>query len=167
MYLLARLTKPESVVETGVANGISTFFILNAMKNNGVGKLTSIDLSYDVATFLNGEERALWELKVLKTKINPRRQFKDILSGIQSLSIYLHDGDHSYLLQQMEYGLAFKKLKSGGMILSDDVDSSFAFIDTFGKSASLWTEFKGILLGKKQNIRVYSKEIWISLTFWG
>ena len=146
LYLLVRLTKPESVVETGVANGISTFFILNAMKSNRFGKLTSIDISYDVTTFLNDEEKMRWELRVLNIKKNPRRQFKDIMAGIEDLSIYQHDGDHSYLWQQMEYNLAFNKLKPGGFLLSGDVDSSFAFIDSFGNENSE-IQFKGILVG--------------------
>jgi predicted O-methyltransferase YrrM len=150
LYMLVRLISPECVVETGVANGVSTFFILNAMRNNGIGKLTSIDISYDVATFLNNEEKMRWELKVLDTKANPSKQFKEILAGVKNLSIYLHDGDHSYLWQQMEYYSSLTKLNCCGILLSDDVDSSFAFIDTFGKSASFETESKGILLGKNK-----------------
>lgn len=150
LYMLVRLTSPESVVETGVANGVSTFFILNALKKNATGKLTSIDISYNVATFLNNEEKMRWELKVLDTKVNLRKQFKEILAAVENLSIYLHDGDHSYLWQQMEYNLAYAKLRCGGILLSDDVDSSFAFIDTFGKESNLETEFKGILLGKNK-----------------
>lgn len=148
LYMLVRLTSPDTVVETGVADGVSTFFILNAMKKNEMGKLTSIDISYDVAAFLNNDEKIRWGLKVLNTKANPRKQFKEILEGAENLSIFLHDGDHSYLWQQMEYYSAFAKLRCGGILLSDDVDSSFAFIDTFGKISGLDTECKGILLGR-------------------
>ena len=150
LYMLVRLTTPDTVVETGVANGVSTFFILNAMKKNATGKLTSIDISYDVAAFLNNDEKIRWELKILNTKANPRKQFKEIMANVENLSMYLHDGDHSYLWQKMEYYYGFTTLNCGGILLSDDVDSSFAFIETFGMQGSLGTNFKGVLLGKNK-----------------
>ena len=43
LYLLVRKYKPKVILETGVANGISTYFILKALHLNGSGKLISID----------------------------------------------------------------------------------------------------------------------------
>ena len=142
MYLLIRIAKPDNVMETGVAKGVSTFFITNALSKNGNGSLISVDISGDVATFLNGEERKRWKLKVLNTSYNPRKQFHKILNECPPLSIYLHDGDHSYMWQRMEYDLALQKLKGGGILLSDDVDSSYAFIDSLRNS----DEFSSITL---------------------
>lgn len=44
LYVLARALKPEVVVETGVANGISSSFILKALDENARGRLCSVDL---------------------------------------------------------------------------------------------------------------------------
>jgi predicted O-methyltransferase YrrM len=46
LYVLVRIFKPEVVVETGVANGVSSSFILKALDQNSRGKLYSIDLHY-------------------------------------------------------------------------------------------------------------------------
>ncbi|MDN5698624.1 MAG: class I SAM-dependent methyltransferase [Rubrobacter sp.] len=43
-YLLCRLRKPEAVVETGVAHGVSSAFLLAALRVNGGGELHSVDL---------------------------------------------------------------------------------------------------------------------------
>ena len=43
-YYLIRKLKPEIIVETGVWHGISTAYILLALKANSSGKLFSIDL---------------------------------------------------------------------------------------------------------------------------
>lgn len=44
IYVLVRKFKPEIVIETGVASGASTAFILCAMHQNNKGSLYSIDL---------------------------------------------------------------------------------------------------------------------------
>lgn len=45
MYALIREFKPETIVETGVYNGVSTLSILAALEANGSGRLYSIDYS--------------------------------------------------------------------------------------------------------------------------
>src|SRR5262245_51341120 len=44
LYLAARVIRPEHFVETGVQNGMSSAFILLALKHNGRGQLYSVDL---------------------------------------------------------------------------------------------------------------------------
>ena len=43
-YALCRFVRPATVVETGVANGVTTAFLLQALEANGAGALFSIDL---------------------------------------------------------------------------------------------------------------------------
>ena len=131
VYFLVRAKKMNSVVETGVANGISTFFILNAMILNGFGKLTSIDISHNVANFLNDNERKYWQLRVLEGKW--RKTFCNFIEQVPIIDAFIHDSDHSYPWQLLEYDTALSNLNSKGYILSDDVDCSFAFIDEFSK----------------------------------
>ncbi len=151
LYLLVRIERPICVLETGVANGISTYFILNALIKNNFGSLTSIDISQNVASFLTDGEKKRWTLRVLNTNRNPRNQYLQIIEGLQDLSIYLHDGDHSYPWQKMEYIKALNKLKPGGILLSDDVDSSYAFIDAFsGSDGSCMPVQKGILINRNK-----------------
>ena len=44
LYFLVKKLKPKIVIETGVAAGVSSYFILKAMYENKKGKLISIDL---------------------------------------------------------------------------------------------------------------------------
>src|SRR5262249_38966522 len=43
-YAAIRAFRPEVVVETGVANGVSSSYLLLALEKNGAGKLHSIDI---------------------------------------------------------------------------------------------------------------------------
>jgi hypothetical protein len=44
LYVLIRALKPKIVLETGVASGVSTLFMLQALNHNTHGTLYSIDL---------------------------------------------------------------------------------------------------------------------------
>ena len=59
LYLLVRKYRPSLVVETGVAQGVSSRFILEALKDNGEGKLISIDLpNYNPEGYVyNGDKK--------------------------------------------------------------------------------------------------------------
>lgn len=46
LYSLIRSEKPETVVETGVANGFSSTVILSALQKNGHGTLISVDFPF-------------------------------------------------------------------------------------------------------------------------
>jgi hypothetical protein len=43
LYLLTRLLRPNAIVETGVAAGVSSYFILQALQDIGKGQLYSVD----------------------------------------------------------------------------------------------------------------------------
>jgi len=127
IYSLVRLLKPDKVVETGVANGRSTFFILNAILKNGKGTLYSIDIDYNVGILIDQQLKTNWRLHVL-----PRtngRELNKYLSTIAPVDIFIHDSNHTYYWQMLEYRAFLKNINNHGLILSDDVDASFAFID--------------------------------------
>src|SRR5215204_1845391 len=58
-YLLCRLISPSVVLETGVAYGVSSVFILKALEVNGRGTLHSIDLPP-----LRSEHERFWGIAV-------------------------------------------------------------------------------------------------------
>ena len=64
LYALVRTMSPKTVLETGVANGHSSFFILQALsRNSSGGTLHSIDVSTNVGTLIEPAERARWDLR--------------------------------------------------------------------------------------------------------
>jgi predicted O-methyltransferase YrrM len=132
IYSLVRLLKPNKVVETGVANGHSTFFILNALVKNENGFLYSIDANNDVGSLIDEKLKQYWNLYVLP-RVN-RRTLSQYIEKIAPVDIFIHDTNHLYYWQMMEYRIFLKNISDGGFILSDDVDSSYAFIDFCGEN---------------------------------
>jgi predicted O-methyltransferase YrrM len=128
LYSLVRINLPAVAVETGVANGHSSFFILKAMIKNGFGRLHSIDIFDGVGTLLTGEERALWHLHVLDSE-NLKQSFTTLIDSLPTIDFFLQDSDHTYRWQYHELKTVWGKLGEAGIIAADDTDSSHAFLD--------------------------------------
>ncbi len=97
-YLVCRMTKPRVVVETGVAYGVSSAFMLRAMAENGYGALYSIDLApptRGVRRFrgiaVPDELRGRWTLH----SGSSRRLLRPLSHGIGPIDIFLHDSLHT------------------------------------------------------------------------
>ena len=134
LYLLVRLTEPAQVVETGVANGMSTVVLLRALARNGGGRLRSVDITRAAGSLLSDEERAGWELGVVDPM--DRRGLAQALAGVDTVDVFVHDSKHSYSWQRLEYETAADLLRDGGLLVSDDVDASYAWI-TFTQERGL------------------------------
>jgi predicted O-methyltransferase YrrM len=147
LYAVLREARPEVVVETGVANGFSTAFSLLALNVNGAGQLHSVDLprevgrDYGPGTFYEGEGRAGippgsepgWlipqELKERWTLILGRSQeeLPLLLDRLGTVDIFMHDSEHSFECMWFEFNAAWPALTPGGVLVSDDVNSTEAF----------------------------------------
>ena len=126
-YAVCRHLAPNNILETGIANGHSTFFLLQAMKRNGKGFLHSVDIADNVGKLLTDEDREHWKLHVLGSP--QRRSFSNILESASPIDLFIHDSDHTYGWQMFEYRIAQKALGQHGILLSDDIDHSLAFVD--------------------------------------
>ena len=138
LYYLIRNQNPEMVVETGVSRGTSSFFILNAIESNGIGKLLSFDILPNAGYILNKGERTKWDFRLLQKKTAISSFEKDV-NRLEKIDVFFHDSYHIYKHQLAEYNIAFKKIKNG-YIISDDVNFSYAFLD-FLKSNGLLGKF--------------------------
>jgi hypothetical protein len=147
LYAVLRHVRPEVAVETGVANGFSTAFSLLALQANGDGHLHSIDLprevgrDYEPGTFYEGEGRAGippgaepgWlippELKERWTLIRGRSQeeLPPLLERLETIDSFMHDSEHSFDCMWFEFTAAWPHLRAGGILISDDVNSTEAF----------------------------------------
>ncbi len=128
LYSAVRLTRPQLVIETGVANGQSTFLILRALRENEAGRCVSIDLSDTVGGLLTEQDRSDWQLKVLG-RSRARRDFSRVIAEFSNIDVFVHDSEHTYSWQTFEYQTIFQRLSPTGILISDDVDSSYAFLD--------------------------------------
>lgn len=128
LYATVRLLQPLVVLETGVANGHSTAVILEALKRNQIGKLTSIDVQPDVGFLLSDEEKAAWDFRLLPRK-GRTAAFTEVVASLPAVDLFFHDSEHTYSWQSFEYRTIFPRLSSTAVLLSDDVDASYAFLD--------------------------------------
>lgn len=150
LYLLVRKYRPQVVVETGVARGISSAYILCAMRENCSGHLYSIDLPAKKAaieedsnrekyryTLSDGQTHSEYEIgytvpEFLKerwtlTLDDSRRALPELMTKLQTIDVFYHDSLHSYDHMKFEFETAWPHLKEGGLLLSDDVLWNNAF----------------------------------------
>lgn len=147
LYFLIRTTKPNIVVETGVAAGESTGFILQALKDNGSGKLYSIDFPFQWYVYGNHElhldslpygkmpgylvpERLKTNWKLIIG--NTYQELPKLLERLKEIDVFIHDSEHTYKTMMFEYEFSWPHIKQNGYLLSDDVDFTNAF-DGFAK----------------------------------
>jgi len=151
LYFLVRKLKPGIVLETGVAAGESTGFILKAMKENKKGQLYSIDLPFQwyiygdhelhldslpagkMPGYLVPENlKENWHLILGNTY----DQLPKLLKVLKTIDIFLHDSEHTDKTMMFEYDTTWPFIKKGGLLLSDDVSYTKAF-STFFKMKKL------------------------------
>jgi predicted O-methyltransferase YrrM len=127
LELVIEKNRPAIVVETGVANGASTRRILEAFKRFGLvnSKLYSFDIDSRVAA-----QELIENPQFTFILVDSPERFTSSLREIGSVDLFYHDSDHSYKNQMLEYSEAWKVLsKEKGVLISDDVDWSNAFLD--------------------------------------
>jgi len=144
LYSLTRKLKPEMAVEAGVFLGGSSAAILKAMEENGKGRLISVDISKTVSSGIwtkygvptgfavPGWLRNRWELVI----DDSRHFLAAALPRLGSIDFYLHDSDHSYRTVTFEMEMAWRHLKTGGVLVVDDCNLSLATYD-FAKRNTL------------------------------
>ncbi len=130
-YYICRLLQPTIVVETGVAHGTTSAFILRALADNDKGHLFSIDLPIlrwraqsVTGIAVPGELKGGWTLCLGDS----RRLLPRLLQQVGSIDLFLHDSRHTYQHQMMEYTATWPYLRAGGVLLSDDICND-AFIE--------------------------------------
>jgi predicted O-methyltransferase YrrM len=140
-YLACRRLEPAVVVETGVAYGVSSAFILKALEENGRGVLHSVDLPP-----LRQRYNEFWGIAVdetLKTRWNisrgsSERVLPGLLEEVGVVDLFLHDSLHTYRNMRREFELVWPRLRAGGVILADDVERNRAFGELRRKNPALW-----------------------------
>lgn len=128
LYAMVRARRPALIVETGVANGHSSYLMLRALERNGSGRLISIDLDARAGVLVDSSLRAAWDLRILP-ETGRGAAFRGLMRQLGAIDVFIHDSDHQYQWQRLELATAAGSVRSGGVVASDDVDASFAFVD--------------------------------------
>ncbi|CAA9442606.1 MAG: hypothetical protein AVDCRST_MAG02-205 [uncultured Rubrobacteraceae bacterium] len=140
-YLVCRLLEPEVVLETGVAYGVSSAFLLRALQENGRGTLHSVDLPP-----LRREYERYWGVAVPEGlrdgwclhRGSSARILPDLLRKTGPLDLFVHDSLHTRRNMRREFETVWPHLRPGGVLLADDVERNPAFADLRQKSPALW-----------------------------
>lgn len=158
LYTICRLVRPKTVVETGVATGVSSAFILKALDENSIGDLHSIDVpKYETETepskprtdcslgsepggpiiplgkkpgfVVPDELRGRWSLDLgPSSELLPK-----VLDRIGVVDVFFHDSLHTYENMTFEYETVWPRIRETGLLLSHDVDWNSAFPDFGGR----------------------------------
>src|SRR3990172_3991420 len=132
LYYLVKFSQPDVVVETGVANGFSSSYLLLALDSLNKGKLISID--YLVMPWHTREKvgQAIpqslkkWHEIIIG---NSLIEISKLKTRIKQFDIFMHDSSHTYKHMMEEYQISWPHLKNGGYLLSDDVSQNDAFLE--------------------------------------
>lgn len=119
----------ERVVETGVARGVTSRVILEALEGRGRGHLHSIDLPAldnaihtEIAAAVVPELRGRWSY-VTGTS---RRRLPQLLAQLGTIDLFVHDSSHTARNLRFELEQAWRAIDRGA-ILADDIDRNPAF----------------------------------------
>jgi hypothetical protein len=130
IWCLTRHTKPKKVVETGVAHGVTSRFVLEALARNGDGHLWSIDLPpldgfwrKQVGAAVGDGHAERWSY----IEGSSRRRLPELLSRLGGIDLFIHDSLHSERNVRFELDRAWKSMGSNGALVVDDVDANWGF----------------------------------------
>src|SRR6266478_4099119 len=130
IWCLTRHLRPTNVVETGVAHGFTSRFILEALGRNGSGHLSSVDLPpierswhSQVGVAVAGRFTDRWSY----IKGSSRLRLPKLLSRLGEIDLFIHDSMHSEHNVRFELDRAWACVRPGGALVVDDVDANWGF----------------------------------------
>lgn len=129
IWCLIRRTNARMVVETGVAHGVTSRIILEALK--GRGRLWSIDypppgtpeIHREIGAAVGSWSKEEWTLIFGSSQ----RRLPKLLKTVAPIDLFVHDSDHREHNVKFEMNLAWEALRPGGAMIVDDIDNSPAF----------------------------------------
>jgi predicted O-methyltransferase YrrM len=130
-YVVCRLLEPDVVVETGVAYGVSSAFVLKALEANGRGALHSIELP-PLRPLRQGSSWGAAVPAALRHRWTVHRGasarvLPGLLREIGAPDVFLHDSLHTERNMRREFEYVWPRLRTGGVVLADDVELNGAF----------------------------------------
>ena len=135
LYALVRLTKPKTLVESGVASGVSSAFMLLGARDNGRGTLHSIDLPVHRRAKRGNEPWAIppghstgwavpsglrrrWDLRLGRSEV----LLEPLLDEVGTLDFYCHDSPVDSEHFEFEMKAITGHLGPGSLVIADNTD---------------------------------------------
>ncbi|MGH3261079.1 MAG: class I SAM-dependent methyltransferase [Trebonia sp.] len=137
--------RPNIVIETGVAHGISSRIVLEALSRNDRGRLWSIDLPHplnhrlhvDTGVAVTEALRPRWTY----LEGESRRVLPSLVAKVSKAELFIHDSLHTAKNTVFEMEQAASVMPLGGVMLVDDIRGH----DGFASFARSHPEFATVL----------------------
>lgn len=131
LWCLVHHLGATEVVETGVAHGVSSRIMLEALLRSSGGRLSSVDLapmtvperSAQMALAIPEELRDRW----LFVPGSSRRRLPGLLRELPPIDLFVHDSLHSTRNVHWELTTSWRALRPGGFVVVDDVEINWGF----------------------------------------
>jgi methyltransferase family protein len=131
LWCLTRHLGAANVVETGVARGFTSRFILEALERNGTGHLWSIDLPPQLKPELHDQIGAAVDDRLRHRwsyiRGSSRQHLPELLARLKQIDLFIHDSSHTERNVRFELDRAWGALKAGGALVVDDIDYNWGF----------------------------------------
>jgi hypothetical protein len=124
-------TRPEVVIETGVAHGVTSRILLEALEQNDLGHLWSIDLPFpfdhrlhrDTGIVVTEACRPRWTYLEGSSK----QRLPSLIGEVGHVEMFIHDSLHTAENTLFEMEQAASAMSAGGVILVDDIGTHMGF----------------------------------------
>lgn len=162
LYFITRYTKPNCIVETGVAAGFSSSSFLSAIEKNGHGKLYSSDFPYFrlpnpekyIGIVVDHSLKRNWHLFIE----GDAKNLPKIVAETDTIEIFHYDSDKTYRGRKSALSIVKKAFAENTIVLIDDIQDNSFFHDYIEKTKpSAWHifEFQKKYIGMVGTIKTF------------
>ncbi len=120
-YIIARIIKPKTIIETGVDKGMGSVILSEALikneKEGFKGKYYGTDINPEAGYLFDGIFRK-------KGKIIYGDSIESLKNINESIDLFINDSDHSAKYEADEYKTIISKLSKNSLILGDNSHST-------------------------------------------
>lgn len=125
-------TRPEVVIETGVARGITSRIVLEALTRNDLGHLWSIDLPFPFDSRLHAQTgaavtdacRGRWSY----LEGSSRQRLPPLVAEVGHVGVFIHDSLHTARNTVFETEQVASAMPSGSVMVIDDIRMHNGFV---------------------------------------
>jgi predicted O-methyltransferase YrrM len=160
LYALIRAFRPRICVETGANTGMASSFILKALHDAEVPDAKLYGIEYNTECAIGSMIPENLRGPFVPCPGNVKGFMKKHL-GPAEIDFFLHDSMHRYKHQYGEFKHFWKRLRSGGLLVSHDVNMNAAFTDFISKTYV--HDFKGFSVADKTQHAFWAR--WGNLGF--
>jgi hypothetical protein len=148
-------TRPEVVIETGVAHGVTSRILLEALRQNDRGQLWSIDLPFpfdhrlraDTGVAVADACRPRWTY----LEGSSRQRLPELVAEVGHVEMFIHDSLHTARNALFEMEQAASVMPAGGVMLADDIGSH----EGFSAFAKRHPEYRTIICPSADRLGVF------------